>query len=487
MTRRIIQDVVFPSKRGKEETKTQPPIFPTSPKILPVKDDTSGNFVGTSAMPAQEKIHQDTQDFLPPLIKKTNSPIGSSTAQRFRSAGEMEKENSSSTKAPRIILWTLALLTCFGLTGVVLSAFFSGATVKIVPLNKTVPVNLDFTAQEETPDHPMETLNKANPSVIVYQKIPLPILEKSEDVPATIEKKITRKASGKVKIFNEYSTASQRLIKNTRFESSSGKIYRIDNSVVVPGMTVANGKIFPGSIDVVVYGDAPGEEYNGGATDFVIPGFKGDPRYGKFYARSQTPLEGGFSGTIKVPTPEDQKAAVDRLKEALKNDLTKKARAQIPDGYILYDNAMFIVYDDLKTFDTENPSHVTVKGSLYGVMFNKKVLSNFIAKKTISSYNGEPVLIRNIADLTLTPKGEILDPAHLGDVDFNISGNAFLVWDVDREALKKELAGASKQEQFKTIIIKYTSIAKAEAIVRPFWKMNFPQDPQKIAIEEVLK
>jgi len=463
MTRRIIQDVVFPSKRGTQSPKQS---FSEPISITP-HEEILGE---PNQAPVLENNTQKPQDFLPQLIKKPEHREPNLPAWARNTV-------NTPTKSPRMVLWVLAAIVFLGMLGVILSTFFSGATVKIVPLNKTVSLNTDFIARE----------NATEKGIVSYQKIPLPVEEKSEDIPVTLEKKITRKASGKIKIFNEYSTASQRLIKNTRFESASGKIYRIDNSIVIPGMSTLQGKTIAGSIEVTVYGDAPGEEYNSSATDFTIPGFKGDPRYTKFYARSQTPLEGGFSGTIKVPSPEDQKSAVDRLKESLRADLIKKARAQIPEGFILYDNAIFVVFNDLEAINTQNPAHITVKGSLYGVMFDKSMLSKFIAEKTINPYDGSPVLVRNLADIELKPKGEVLDPANLKDVSFTISGDASVVWNVDAEKLKSELAGVSKGDGFKNVIIKYPAIWKAEAVVRPFWKMNFPQNPEKITIEEALK
>ena len=64
-----------------------------------------------------------------------------------------------------------------------------------------------------------------------------------EIVEATAEKEVSQKASGKIIIYNNYSTVSQRLINNTRFEANSGKIYRINSSIVVPGYKKVDGKI----------------------------------------------------------------------------------------------------------------------------------------------------------------------------------------------------------------------------------------------------
>ena len=82
-------------------------------------------------------------------------------------------------------------------------------------------------------------------------------------------KEIERRASGKIIVFNNYSTNSQRLIARTRFETLEGKIYRIRDAVVVPGISDKDGRKTPGSIEVTVFADEPGEEYNIGYTDFT--------------------------------------------------------------------------------------------------------------------------------------------------------------------------------------------------------------------------
>lgn len=471
MTKKIIQDVLFPgehAKRSPEKHAPEPSRFPISREDI-THGDRFSSAPPAQTQPVSSSDHEET-DFLPKLIKKDSPPV-----EPPRGGGSPPP---SANKSPRIVLWTAALLALLAAVAVTLSAFFSGATVKITPLNKTVVLNANLVARE----------NSTDANFVPYQKITLPAEQKTETVTPTTEKTLSSKASGKIKIFNEYSSASQRLIKNTRFETASGKIYRIDSSIVVPGMTTSGGKKAPGMMEVTVYADVPGESYNGDLTDFSIPGFKGDPRYGKFYARSVTPLTGGFVGTIKVPSPEDIAAAEQKLKQDLKTELVAKARLQVPDGFVLYDHAMFVVFDDaMPAFSPQDPSHVTVSGSLYGAMFDRHALSMVIAQKTLKVYDGKPVLVRNLDDLQFTATSGISNPAEFGDIGFTLSGNALLVWNVDNEALKNDLAGVDKSDGFKKVVSSFPAIWKAEAVVRPFWKGNFPENPAKISIEEVLQ
>lgn len=94
------------------------------------------------------------------------------------------------------------------------------------------------------------------------------------------------RASGIMFIYNEYSTTPQRLINNTRFQSSSGLIFRSAESVEIPGYTVSNSSLIPGTATVRVYADDLGPTYLIGPGDFSIPGFQGLDQEGKIYGRT---------------------------------------------------------------------------------------------------------------------------------------------------------------------------------------------------------
>ena len=108
----------------------------------------------------------------------------------------------------------------------------------------------------------------------------------STTVKATGTEQVSQSASGVITIYNDYSTAPQTLITNTRFEAPDGNIYRIHQGVTVPGATAsAGGALTPGTISVTAYADQPGASYNIGQTQFTIPGFKNDPSTASFMRR----------------------------------------------------------------------------------------------------------------------------------------------------------------------------------------------------------
>lgn len=104
----------------------------------------------------------------------------------------------------------------------------------------------------------------------------------------------SKKATGKITIYNEYSTETQRMILRTRFESPDGRIYRLAASVIVPGKRIVNQQEIPGQIDAMVIAEEEGPQYNIGPTTFTIPGFKGDPRYEYFLGVSTEAITTGL-------------------------------------------------------------------------------------------------------------------------------------------------------------------------------------------------
>lgn len=103
----------------------------------------------------------------------------------------------------------------------------------------------------------------------------------------------SKKATGKITVYNNYSTTPQRLILNTRFQSPDGRIYRLATSLMVPGKTIMNGKETPGSVDAVVIAEEEGAQYDIGPTRFTIPGYIGDPRYESMYGVSMEEITTG--------------------------------------------------------------------------------------------------------------------------------------------------------------------------------------------------
>ena len=134
-----------------------------------------------------------------------------------------------------MILWSISVISIIALM-VTLGNIFSVATLTVTPQSQKVTINLDLVAKPKTVTGELS-----------YNSLAL-VRDKEEIVPADGEKPVESRSSGRIVIYNSYSTSPQRLVKNTRFETPEGLIYKIADSVTVPGRKNLDEQNIPGSV-----------------------------------------------------------------------------------------------------------------------------------------------------------------------------------------------------------------------------------------------
>lgn len=422
-------------------------------------------------IPSQKRTIRDIQN----SRVRTHKHIRGSQ-EDFEYGTEYGNSNARKPRSSGFALWFVSGIAIIALV-LAFSILFSDAKISVTPKQNKTFVDAQFTATLGAGD--------AETGKLAYE---IMTIEKtgSKKISASGKEKIEEKASGRIVIFNDFNTSSQRLIKNTRFETPEGLIYRIDKSVVVPGQKIENGEKVPGSIEVTVYADTAGEKFNIGLTDFTIPGFSGSPRFDKFYARSKTPMTGGFIGEKLTADPADVEKARSEIRADLKAQLLNEAFSQNHDEFYLFEDAIFVEFEPQPQIETGGDEvEVIEKATLYGVLFNKEKFAGHIAKNTLAAFDEGTVLIADISTLTVSAiDKENARPWEDGEFKFSVNGNARIVWTFDEEKLKRDLAGRAKAA-LATILPGYPSIEKAEVILRPFWKRSFPEKTSKIKIEIV--
>jgi len=374
----------------------------------------------------------------------------------------------------RIGLWVVALVSMlilvFGF-----SLLFSGAKLVITPKQRTILIDASFEAFK-TP-----ILNQLGYEIITIEQ------EGAVTVQASGKEFVEEKASGKITIYNNFNSSSQRLIKNTRFETPEGLIYRINESIVVPGQKTKDGKKIPGSIEVTVYSDEAGAEYNIGIADFTIPGFKGDARFDDFYARSQTKMTGGFVGEKNIVSEADEITARNEMKEKLKAQLLKDVFSQKPEGFEIYEDGVFVTFTPLASEESGDRVEVKEKATLYGILFARGAFAQFVARNTIAGFEEEEVEILDPSTLTLhILNKDTVEPWNDDSFLFTLEGKAHIVWSFEAEQLKQDLLGKSK-EALQTVLTGYPSISEAQIVLRPFWRQTFPKDIEGIKITTTIE
>lgn len=410
-----------------------------------------------------------------PLKRRTIRNIKNSHTEEQKSNSDHSQEynNTKRMRPFRFAIWFVVLIVIIALT-LAFSLLFSGAKVSVVPKQSNTIVDARFT-----------TAVNADTDELSYE---IMTIEKSSSkkIKASRKEKIEERASGKIVIYNDFNSFSQRLIKNTRFETPEGLIYRINKSVVVPGQSVKNGEKIPGSVEVTIYADEVGEKYNTGLTDFIIPGFKGSPRFEKFYARAKTSMEGGFVGEKLIADAIELKGAQEELRLELKKQIINEAFSQKPDNFYLFEDTIFVEFEPMSTQESNNEVEVIEKAILYGVLFNKEEFAKHLAKNTIALFEDESVEISDINTLTLTMLNkEDSRPWKDEEFEFELKGNTRIIWTFDEDKLKQDLSGRAKKALI-IVLSGYPSIEEAEAVLRPFWKRSFPDNVDKIKIQKKL-
>jgi len=341
--------------------------------------------------------------------------------------------------------------------------------------------------------NPRHTTVEANNALINLAKEPLPTevplvtMSISDTVSRVVRTtgsaEVSEKASGSIIVYNNFSTAPQKLLEETRFEAPDGKIYKTakGNPVTIPGIT--NGK--PGQITVTVYADQPGAEYNKELTDFTIPGFKGSSKYEKFYARSASPITGGLAGTQASVAPEDREQIAADIGTDLGNRLRAEALLQKTDDFIIIDQSSRItISEPTVTPSEDNPleAEFALTGTYTALLVNKTELASRLAVHLVSGYADEPIAINNIDTLTITPvlsEGQTIDS--LDRIPLTISGQPLFVFQIAEDQLRQELLGISRRDA-QAVFAHYPSIDSARLVIKPLWRMRAPGDANSIDI-----
>ena len=404
--------------------------------------------------------------------KRAPAPVAHEMEMRRKDVFvERVKQVKKEGKRHRYALWLVASVSILFLLFAI-SYFFLKVTIKINPKIQDIVLNKNLSA-----------IKNGSGDILLFDLMSVSG-EEQKTIESTGTKDVSEKAQGTVIIYNAFGPASQLLSIDTRLEGSNGKIYKTKKRIIVPGMK----DTIPGSIEVDIYGAEAGEEYNSAPLDFTVFGFRGTPKYSKFYARSKGPIVGGFKGKSPFVSSNQELSLLKELRTTLQAKLFKKATDQIPNGFILFKDAVFLITnpDDDASINSdpskENKFVVKQRGTLYGFLFNEAKLTKKIAQDSIEKYDGSPVYIPNIKDLIFSLSGkENFSSGEIKNIDFNLSGNAQIVWKLDEAKFKADLLGKSKKD-FSQILLQYPNIISADLAISPFWKNTLPDKSKDIKV-----
>jgi hypothetical protein len=418
-------------------------------------------------IPIPEGRRKDIKHVSSPAPKEIRSFLNS------RNGFDMPEEHRPPKRSKKG-LWVAIGISLLIIIFAILS-LFNSATLAYVPKSQTLSFNnANFTAE------------KTGEAKLLYSVAKLS-KDKGAEVSTTGEASVERKASGIIVVYNDAGTESQKLVENTRFETAEGLVYRIKNAITVPGRKTVNGTTQPGSLEVTVYADEAGDKYNIGLADFTLPGLAGTSRFSTIYARSKTEMIGGFVGRESVIKDQDRTQARSKLETLLKEELLSEAKAQVPKDFILFPSLSYVTFEDLPQTEASGKGRVMVnlRAHLYGVMFKRNDLSNFLTSEKITLASEEAVDISSLDDLKVAFVGVApSDLPRANEIKFTVTGEVTAIWRADEVALKADLVGKHEKD-IPSILNNYPTVISATATIKPFWKNSFPSDAERISVKKL--
>jgi len=289
------------------------------------------------------------------------------------------------------------------------------------------------------------------------------------------------KAKGVITVYNNYGTMPQILVATTRLETSDGKIFRLDSRTVIPGGTMKEGKLVPGSIDVNVTSDQGGTDYNIGPSKFTIPGFKGTSKYDKFYGESKNSMIGGSSSDAKVVTQDDLKNAEKVLGDQLFSVFNTDVQSKLQSGFKQLDSAKITKIDpiqtDVKIGATQEKFKITMSGQMKVLVFSETILKQMIEEIL------KPSLIEN-TEFYKEPQIEyqaVKTDFDKGIMQIKVKASYAAHFKLNSADIIKDIKGQTS-DNAKVVLQQNPAIDSAKILLWPAWVNRIPVNTNKIQI-----
>lgn len=296
------------------------------------------------------------------------------------------------------------------------------------------------------------------------------------------------KARGSIRIYNDFSSDSQPLVATTRFETTDGKIFRLVQSVVVPGVKEKDGKRERGVVEAVVVADQAGSQYNVSPTKFTIPGFKGGSKYEKFSAESVQKFNGGSDGgvgggtTQKLVSNDDKERAAKKTIDESRSHVLEEVRKQLGEEEELLEDSLLIE----KISDTVTPTvgsaaaEFTYEGRYLVKVF---VINETEVKKRIEA---ERV---NASGVSLSPKAytkkytALLPKYETSQVDMTVESTILFEAPIDIAMVRQNLLGRN-EAGIKEFLGSHPEIERLQVEFKPQLLVStIPEDTDRVEVE----
>lgn len=333
------------------------------------------------------------------------------------------------------------------------------------------------------------TIDKSIDSSDLDKKlIPAEVFKKNKKIQKAFQssgkEEVENKARGTVKIYNGYTSQPQTLVRTTRLISESDKMFRLVNTIEVPGADIVNSKIEPNYIEAEVVADEPGSEYNIKPSEFTIPGFKDSPgKYEGFYAISEEPMEGGKVGTIQKVTEKDKEEALSSLKDSLVSEIKTELQESIPEDLKIIEESFKLDLQGVQlnpgVGEAGKEFQIQATGTAQTFALREDYVKRIIKKNLEEEMKEDQEITKDSFEITYK------DPAlnfEKGTATLKVEASANLTWKIKKEKLKQDLKGKDEVGARKAVA-DYPEIKSLQVELWPFWLRRIPNKKDKITIK----
>lgn len=364
------------------------------------------------------------------------------------------------TRVYRIIAVTF-LLAAIGLFGAVMYVAFARATIVIKPKKEVLTTEFVTTMKREPAVGEVRGLVFEQ---TVEEKKRFSVTgEGSEETPT--------QARGEVTIINTTSN-DQPLVKTTRLLTADNKLFRIDETVLVPGRS---------KINVAMHADLPGKEGEIPPTRFTIPGLRENVR-DKIYAESATPTCCG-TRTIRRLTDEDfQKAEEEFTKEliaAVSSDMRLQAVAEKLDGELFTTEVRRKEFS-AKAGEEHDSFVLTLAIKATGLFYDDEALAA-VSRANLRNLAGDERELVELDPARIEITAENID-ANRGTAQLHIKAPAILVLRTESALFDLARLAGLPREAVRAYFERFQSIESVDIKFNPPWQTRLPRLRDRIKI-----
>ena len=264
--------------------------------------------------------------------------------------------------------------------------------------------------------------------------------------------------------------------------SEDGKLFRTDETIVVPGAKIEGGEIVASFTYVELIAAEPGEEYNINPSSFSIPGFKGTPKFLAFYGKSEEKMAGGRTAKVKVIAKSDYDNAKAQLEKELGEASMTSLSSLVPQDFVIpaesHEIGALEINSSHKTGDEAESFTISGKIGVKVFALREADVRALVSKDFETRFPDMRVLEESQSPVSYSVTSKDFSK---GALDMVISVKEKAIASISIDEIKDSLKGKDEVEM-RRFLAAYPGIEEARITFWPFWVNSIPQDSSKIEV-----